>query len=51
MSETAMPVITAVYITPNPVNMNTAFTISVSVTDAALTAEERYCGVPYCGEV
>lgn len=45
--------ITAVSLTPNPVNINTAFTASVTVAEKIITLqpEPAYSGEYYSGEI
>ncbi len=43
-----VPVITAVTLSPNPVSINSALTITATVTEQTVTLEETY---PYCGEI
>ncbi len=47
-----VPVIQSAAIAPNPVNANTAYLISVAVTEIELLIEPivRYCGAIICGE-
>ncbi len=47
-----VPKITAITITPNPVGINTGFTISAAASDVELilTPQLRYSGTFYAGE-
>ncbi|HHW90926.1 MAG TPA: hypothetical protein GX745_08510 [Clostridiales bacterium] len=44
--------ITDVSLAPNPVSINTAFTVSVTVTEKVITLQPEitYCGEHYAGE-
>lgn len=46
------PSVTAVSISPNPVNFSATFTVAVTITevDVTLYPEIRPCGELYCGE-
>ena len=46
------PIINNVTINPNPVNQNTAFLISIAVTEDTVILEPilMYCGTFNCGE-